>query len=398
MLIKRTILVVDDSAINRQILIKILSPEYDIVEAENGREALEILQKRKGKISAVLLDLVMPEMDGYTFLHYLSKDTQLSSIPVMVTTQKEGEEFEVKALALGAYDFFNKPYKPAIIRHRLANTIKLRETSAIMNTVEKDTLTGIYNKEFLYQRIRDVIRTNAHKQYDIVCLDVERFKLINDLFGTSEGDKLLTYIAATLKSRIKNNGIYGRISADTFVILLPHRKTYDDSFFSECTEDINKYPIHMKLVIRYGIYKIEDCTVPINVMCDRAKLAADSVKGRYDVYHAYYDESIRERLISEQRIIDGMKVALEEHQFKVYFQPKYDISDETIAGAEALVRWEHPEMGFMSPAEDVYKRQTHNRFNYYIGNFCEGFVDVTQRIDIFHTKRVIDDAIRKYVV
>ena len=125
----KTILVVEDNEINRLMLSELLSPEYTVLEAENGQQALAVLEKRKDEISLILLDITMPVMDGYTFLSIAKADPALASIPVIVTTQSDSEADEVAALSHGATDYVAKPYKPQIIRHRVASIIHLRETA-----------------------------------------------------------------------------------------------------------------------------------------------------------------------------------------------------------------------------------------------------------------------------
>ncbi|NCC42507.1 MAG: EAL domain-containing protein [Clostridia bacterium] len=349
----RKILVVDDNRINRRILCKVLSKDYDVIQAENGKEALEVLHSSYENISAVLLDIVMPVMDGYEVLRQMHMDSFLSQIPVIVTTGNDDQDTEVKALSLGAHDFLVKPYKPAIIMHRLANTINLRETAALVNAVERDELTGVYSKEFFYKKAELLLRENVNKRYDIVCMDIERFKLINDLFGIRIGDDLLKHIANLLQEFVKGDGICGRVGVDKFACLIPYQENYDSDIFSEEIEKINQFPINISITVCYGIYHIDDMTVPLNVMCDRALIACNSIKGKYDVHHAYYNDAFRQRMLSEQVVIDNMKNAITEKQFQVYYQPKYDLETETIAGAEALVRWIHPEKGFMSPGEFI---------------------------------------------
>lgn len=148
MFTQRKILVVEDNEINRMMLSAILSSEYEVLEAENGQRALEILRKHRDGIALILLDIIMPVMDGYTFLARMQEEPALASIPVIVTTQSDGESDEVTALSHGATDFVAKPYKPQIILHRVASIIKLRETAAMINLVQYDRLTGLYSKEF----------------------------------------------------------------------------------------------------------------------------------------------------------------------------------------------------------------------------------------------------------
>ncbi len=151
---QKLILVVEDNQINRTVLSGILFSEYRILEAENGQEALSLLKEHKDEISLILLDIIMPVMDGYTFLSIIKADPAYSAIPVIVTTQSDSESDEVTALSHGATDFVAKPYKPQIILHRVASLINLRETAAMINQFQYDRLTGLYSKEFFYQRVQ----------------------------------------------------------------------------------------------------------------------------------------------------------------------------------------------------------------------------------------------------
>ena len=132
------------------------------MEAENGQEALSVLRRYREEIALILLDIMMPVMDGYTFLSIMKADPSLSSVPVIVTTQSDGESDEVAALSHGATDFVAKPYKPQVILHRVAGIINLRETAAIVNQFQYDQLTGLYSKEFFYQRVRELMLSLIH--------------------------------------------------------------------------------------------------------------------------------------------------------------------------------------------------------------------------------------------
>ncbi len=133
---QKKVLVVEDNMLNRSLLCQILDSNYMVLEAENGRAALEILKQYGEGISLILLDIVMPVMDGYTFLSIIKANPAYSAIPVIVTTQNDGESDEVAALSHGAADFVAKPYKPQIILHRVANIINLRETAAVINLIQ----------------------------------------------------------------------------------------------------------------------------------------------------------------------------------------------------------------------------------------------------------------------
>lgn len=345
---KKMVLVIDDNYMNRLILKNILDSEYRVLQAENGEEALEILRKEKDNISAVLLDTVMPVMDGYAFLSEKLKDEELVHIPVIVTAQYEDEALEVEALSRGASDFLAKPYRPAIILHRLANIIKIRESSSFINKIEKDSLTGIYNKDFFYFKCTNFFKDIPQKNYYIVFADIERFKLVNDIYGSKQGDALLKYTADVIRDEIGENGICGRSEADHFLMCIVDVSNIKE-LLNNISKRVSEFNKNMNIVIHYGIYQVEDKNISIELMCDRAIIAASMVKNRYNIKYSYYDDSIRKKLLQEQIMINDMRPSLAEKRFKVYYQPKYDFKTEKIVGVEALVRWDHPQLGMISP-------------------------------------------------
>ena len=350
---KRTILIVEDNEINRMMLSELLSSEYMVLEAENGQQALDVLERKKDEISVILLDITMPVMDGYTFLSIAKKDPSLASIPVIVTTQSDSEADEVAALSHGATDYVAKPYKPQIILHRVASIIHLRETAAMINQFQYDRLTGLYSKEFFYQRVRETLRQNSGQNYYLICSDIVNFKLINDVFGVAAGDRLLCGIADMYRRYVGEGGICGHLDADRFACLLEFDDVFTEQMFISANVEFNRLQNAKNVAVKWGIYSVGNQNVTVEQMCDRALLAARSIKEQYGVYYAAYDDKLRDELLRQQAIIDSMETALKEGQFLVYLQPKYRIWDETLAGAEALVRWKHPEWGFQSPAEFI---------------------------------------------
>lgn len=350
---KKQILIVEDNEINRMILSEILSDEYQVLEAENGLEALHILRQNKDSIDIILLDVMMPVMDGYTFLDKMKEDDELSTVPVIVMTQGDSEEDEISALAHGATDFVPKPYRPRVILHRVASIINLRETAAMVNQFKYDQLTGVYSKEFFYRKVREELQENPDEEYTIICSNIENFKLYNDAFGREAGDRLLQEYAYTMVNMVGKDGICGRYGADRFLIFSSKEREQADRkrFILEIADE---RPRKMENInIKWGVYEITDSKVPVEQMCDRALLAADSIKGQYNQHMAVYDDTLRGKLLREKAVTDAMETALRDKQFIVYLQPKYSLKDECMAGAEALVRWIHPEWGFMSPGEFI---------------------------------------------
>ncbi|MCC2817783.1 EAL domain-containing protein [Lachnoclostridium pacaense] len=350
---KKQILIVEDNDINRATLAGILFSDYAVLEAENGQEAFSVLERYKEKISLILLDIIMPVMDGYTFLDKMKANPAYAHIPVIVTTQSDSEDDEVAALSHGASDFVAKPYRAQVILHRVASIIHLRETAAMINLIQKDQLTGLYSKEFFYERVKEVLIQNPDRKYDIICSDIDNFKLINDIFGVPAGNRLLCNIADMYKELVGENGTCGRFNADQFACLLEHRDKYTDAYFIQAEEKINSTFNVKSVVMKWGVYPIADRNIPVEQMCDRTFLAIHSIKGRYGTHFATYDDKLRSSLLREQEITDNMEKALAEKQFVVYLQPKYSVEDNRLAGAEALVRWDHPEWGLLPPVKFI---------------------------------------------
>ena len=350
---KKTLLVVDDIEFSRQFLVNLLLENYHIIQANNGKEALEVLEKYPNKFSAILLDIVMPVMDGLEFLQVQQQLPHLASIPVIVTTGTVGgADLEIRALEVGASDFLTKPYHPAIIKQRIANIIKLRETSNFITTIEKDTLTGLYKKEAFYHRASDILASSECK-YDLICTDADNFKAANQLLGEIGGDALLKFYGSVIYNFVKQqNGVAGRLNSDTFAILISHT---DNQFekLEQLYRDMEQIPYDMCIPIRIGVYNINDKLLPINTMCDYARLAIKTVKGKFDQHIAQYDDYLHKKIMVSHEIERNMKDALKKEEFKVFFQPKCYIENGKIIGAEALVRWDYGKRGLINPADFI---------------------------------------------
>ncbi|MBR1444844.1 MAG: response regulator, partial [Firmicutes bacterium] len=148
--VKRRVLIVDDEPINREIMGAFLSGSYDVIYAENGEEAISLMKENSETISIVILDLLMPVMDGYEVLKIRNSDDKLKKIPVIVLTSEKSSEIE--SLKLGASDFITKPYDmPEVIIARVQRIIELFEDRNIINSVNEDELTGLFTKDFFIQ-------------------------------------------------------------------------------------------------------------------------------------------------------------------------------------------------------------------------------------------------------
>lgn len=350
----RKVLIVDDSKINRQMLRKILSDFYQVVEAENGKEALDILKADYENISAVLLDIVMPVMDGFEFLDRIRSDANLSNIPVLVTTERAENEAEVKALSIGANDYILKPYNAAVIIRRLQNIINLRENAAIVNAEKTDALTGLLSREAFFEKSTEMIAQHNPGYYVMAAFDVNNFKVINDQHGHNKGNEILRGIAGIMQNGFeKLKGICCRINADNYAVLYPSEYMDMDDVVQIKKEITDLDDAIRPITFSIGRYIVTDMDLSARAMYDRALLAKASVKARYDVQYAFYNESMRAQILREQAIINEMNQALEHKDFEVWFQPQYNHATGAMIGSEALVRWNHPERGMIQPGDFI---------------------------------------------
>ncbi|MEG0180067.1 MAG: response regulator, partial [Oscillospiraceae bacterium] len=293
----KTVLIVDDSAVSRAALSEILAEEYLVMVAENGKKALKLLKEHKDDISAIMLDLIMPVMDGYEVLKQINSNAQYKNLPVVVTTSSSDKDSERKALAFGAWDFVSKPYDKEIIMFRLKNAIDRSQLSAFKRLkylAEYDVLTGIYNKEKFFETTRKMIDANPNEQFAFLRFDVDRFQLINSFFGTLEGDKLLIYIAEQLAKDAKkcDKATYGRIESDIVGFCFPFDKAETEKMVKQSKKTLAKFNPNYDIVPSIGIYVIDEANISVEEMYNRATLAAKTCKGNYIDIFAYYNEKM----------------------------------------------------------------------------------------------------------
>ena len=348
---KRQILIAEDEMINREILGEILKTEYEVIYACDGIETMEKIRQNRETLSLVLLDILMPGMTGLEVLRELMKDPELSRIPVIVMTAEK--DAEVESLKLGATDFIPKPYPPIDVIHaRVLRTIELFEDRDIIQSTERDTLTGLYNKEYFYRYAEQLDHYHKDTAMDAIILDINHFRMVNERYGKAYGDEVLKKIASQLQERMKPlGGIVCRREADTFMVYCPHIEDYD-GFLNTLTNSLMEDDSsENRIRIRMGVYPDVDKTLSTEIRFDYAKMAADTVKDSFTKTIGIYDDDLHERQLYAEQLIEDFPVAIREKQFKVYYQPKFDVRPDipVLASAEALVRWVHPKLGMINP-------------------------------------------------
>lgn len=344
----------DDEFINRTLLGSIVSTNYDVIYAENGVQALEQIRENERTLSLIMLDLLMPEMDGYELLKILQNDPELKRIPVIVLTSERSAE--VESLKLGAADFIPKPYDmPEVILARVNRSIQLAEDNKIIRAAEDDDLTGLLTKEFFFQYAERHDRYVPDMKMDAIVLNINRFHLVNELYGRFFGDVVLQTIARNILELLEEtDGLACRFVADTFYMYIPHSENYS-ALLKKYMEKFSSSMGNSRLSVRIGIYANVDMDIDIQERFDRANTACSMQRSVYSTSYSFYDTELHDKELHAERLINEMDDALAQKEFKVFFQPKYNITGDkpVLSSAEALVRWFHPELGMVSPGEFV---------------------------------------------
>lgn len=350
----RHVLVVDDQEINRDALGVILEDHYDVLYAENGKQALDICREYSGDISIMMLDLIMPEMNGFEVLKTIREDEQLRNIPVIVLTAEKSAELE--ALQLGAADFITKPFldMDEVILARVSRIIELSEGRQLISAAEHDPLTGLYSRNFFFEYVNRIYTYHPELHMDAVVMNIEQFHIVNALHGHDFGDVVLRVIGEEIRAFLRENeGIASRNEADRFDIYCVHQDDYGallkrfQKTVAEISPNIN---IHLRMGVKYWQENLEP-----TLMFDRAHAACNKVRGDYQNPLMIYNEAMQEKELLKQKLLNDLRSAIEQRQFKVFYQPKYDIQSNPpqLSSCEALIRWQHPELGMIPPGNFI---------------------------------------------
>ena len=370
---KKKIIVIEDEEINRAILGQILGDDYDVLFAENGSSGLNILRDNKDLISLVITDLIMPGLSGLEVLSRIKANDEYQNIPVIVASGDQAQEIE--CLNRGASDFIQKPYpEPGVILARVRRAIELFESRQIIQSTERDPLTGLYNREFFYSYANQYDSHHPDIETDAIILDINNFSSINERYGKAYADDVLCKIAKIVRDMVHDDGgIVCRREADVFQIYCPHRDDYK-AILDNATQSVNNERSKENHIhLRMGIYSNVDKTLDIERRFDRAKMSCDLVRNSYTRNIGVYDDTLRQSELYSMRLIDDFDLGLKEKQFQVYYQPKYYIQgkEPVLNAAEGLIRWIHPELGMISPGVFIPLFENNGliqRLDYYVWN------------------------------
>ena len=281
---KPIILIVDDTETNIDILLDLLN-EYDVIVAISGKSALEVAFEENPDL--ILLDIMMPDMDGYEVCEKLKSNESTKDIPVVFITAKTDEDSIEKAYEVGGIDYVSKPFKPRELIARVKTQIKVKELISSLDYIAShDSMTGSYNRRKFFELASQRFNNSKDNLYAVM-IDIDDFKNVNDRYGHDIGDKVIKIISQTINEAISKDSIFGRIGGEEFAILCNINSKdmiiKNVEFIREVvekTEIILDDGIVVKCTISSGIAKAEEDTNTLDLLLKRADLALYEAKAK----------------------------------------------------------------------------------------------------------------------
>ncbi len=377
------ILIVDDTLENLRLLSTMLIKQgYNVRKAINGKMALTAVQTVVPDL--ILLDIMMPEMDGYEVCQRLKANQQTAKIPVIFLSALNEVFDKVKAFEVGAVDYISKPFQFEEVLVRVQNQMALksaqREILKLNTELEEkvkertqqlefanarllkmalyDSLTGLPNRALFLERLEQALnsaKADSVYQFAVLFLDCDRFKVVNDSLGHLVGDELLIAVARRLEASLSQKDTLSRLGGDEFAILLTDIQDLSyTTFVADGILDSLSFPFQLQghevfISASIGI-ALGNLTVhqPEHLLrdADTAMYRAKALgKGQYHIFAPAMHDAALQLLHLES----NLRKAINQQEFIVHYQPIIDLSDGKIAGFEALVRWQHPQYGMISP-------------------------------------------------
>ncbi|NJP40605.1 PAS domain-containing protein [Oscillospiraceae bacterium HV4-5-C5C] len=329
-----------------------IAEEYNLITADCMDAAVSALQAQVNKVSLAIISLQQVDSWGMLTLRFIRQRVYLQDLPVLISSVNE--QTCNAAILAGANACLPPSARSEVWLSLIRNSLKLSNLATLAAATELDKLTGLYNRDAFFAAADKLIHAHQPGYYLLISVNIEHFKVINDQYGTAKGDEVLISIARSFRDCFNEiGGICCRYGGDHFAGLYPY-KFKESAELNSCLQRISRPDcLNQRLKFRIGRVQVTSPFLPVSALYDRAVLAENSIKGRYDTDIADYQEAMREQLLQEQQMVSNMKEALAKQQFEIWLQPQYNHASGALIGAEALVRWRKSDGSLIPPNQFI---------------------------------------------
>ena len=366
------ILIVDDTPENLAVLTQVLRGEgYEVLSVLSGKRALQAARREAPDM--VLLDIQMPEMDGYETCRRFKADEALATIPIIFISAATDAEVKVRAFTNGGVDFVSKPFEHQEVLARVRTHLALRSAERdlerrllqkeqeVLHMAYHDALTGLPNRLQLFNRLEYALEVAARegRQLAVLSLDIDRFKIVNDSLGPEVGDQLLMTVAQRLRDTAQRSDIVCRIGGDEFALALTDVDTA--VFAAHIAEEllpciaetivVGEHAIRISPSIGIAIFPQDGADA--HILLRNADAAMRRVKERGGNGFRFFDQTMNKAATERLDLETALRLAVDRQEFVVHYQPQLRLSDRRVLGCEALIRWHHPKRGLVPPLEFI---------------------------------------------
>lgn len=355
------VLVVDDDRGARFALRETLVGEgYEVLEAGNGQESVQLC--RQNRIDLVILDAMMPVMDGFHACELIREIPECTTIPILIVTVLHDEASVDRAFIAGATDYISKPINYAVLRRRISHMLQVYSAEKrVQELAYIDSLTGRPNRTRLNEHMESLLADTARsdKQFALLFLDLDNFKLVNDSLGHEAGDLLLKFVAERLSGCVRKGDLVARFGGDEFCIVLDAVRSYE--MVRNIAEKIHE---HLRRPFVFlGREMLLSTSIGIAVYPEHGRDAGSLLKAAdmamYDAKktrrgYGFYESHLESDNLDRLELENDLRNAIARDELRLYYQPQEDLSSGRITGLEALIRWQHPTRGLISPAGFIH--------------------------------------------
>ncbi|MEC4984471.1 MAG: EAL domain-containing protein [Oscillatoria sp. PMC 1068.18] len=373
------VLIIEDEGLVRDNLLELLNAEgFEVIAAANGMLGLQLAKEQVPDL--ILCDVMMPEMDGYAVLELVRENSETATIPFVFLTAKAAKSDFRQGMELGADDYLTKPFTRAELLGAINSRLKKkalilarhhREISQLEEklkyVLDHDYLTELPNRLSLREQFTRIVGTKSaslakNQLLVVMCLAIDRFSRINETLGHSSGDLLQKIAAQRLLDCVNSDDVVACLSINKFAIMLTsdrhqNKELYASevackiltNFTKSCM--INNQEVFVTASIGISFYPQN--SIELENLLEQANLAMDAAASQGGNQFQFYTPGLNVQTSDRLVLETDLRYALEREEFLVYYQPRLNLKTGKIVGAEALVRWLHPERGLISPGKFI---------------------------------------------